>query len=168
MSGAKKNDGEKPRVHLVPNELVFGAARAFGFGAKKYARYNWMKGMEWTRLRDAVERHLRAWTDGEETDPESGLSHLDHAAASLAMLMGHVERGLGKDDRHCTDADPDQKGPEVKTEPPFNPRCITRVVRADVYEADGLRDCHDWCVGRRIEPAKHVGFYCDECRRHYL
>src|SRR5262245_7491087 len=44
---ASKFDGEKPRLHLVPNELVNGAARAFGFGAKKYARYNWMKGMEW-------------------------------------------------------------------------------------------------------------------------
>lgn len=113
MSGAAKNDGAKCRLHLVPRELREGAARAYGFGADKYARYNWMKGMQWSRLHDALERHLSAFWNGEELDPESGLHHLDHAAASLGMLMGHVGKGLGRDDRHTTDPDPDHKDVSV-------------------------------------------------------
>ncbi len=36
--------------------------------------------------------HMLDWLHGEELDPESGLSHLDHAAASLGMLMDTVAR----------------------------------------------------------------------------
>lgn len=35
-------------------------------------------------------RHLFAYNDGKDTDPESGLSHLDHACASLAMLVASI------------------------------------------------------------------------------
>jgi hypothetical protein len=99
MSGAKKFDGEKPRVDLVPVQGIVAAARAFTFGARKYSPWNWAKGMGWLRLFGATLRHLFAWAAGEEKDPESGLCHLDHALASLFMLQAHQELQLGKDDR---------------------------------------------------------------------
>lgn len=40
-----------------------------------------------------------AWSLGEETDKESGLPHLDHAAASILMLSAMVKRDRGEDDR---------------------------------------------------------------------
>lgn len=98
MAGVKHDQG-KARVDLVPVTGIQAAARAFGFGAIKYAPWNWMKGMEWLRLYAATLRHLFAWATGEEKDPESGLCHLDHALASLMMLQGHVEGKLGVDNR---------------------------------------------------------------------
>lgn len=160
---AAKFDGKKVRLHLVPNELTEGAARAFGYGAEKYARYNWMKGMDWSRLHDALRRHLAAWFDGEEVDPESELSHLYHAAASLAMLMGHVERGLGKDDRPCTDPDPDRKEVvESKPEPEGgNPDCEDRDIEEQLGQ-DCSRftcDCEPACDWRENA--------CPPCRKYY-
>lgn len=100
MSGANKHDTGKPPLELVPREMIEGAARAFAFGANKYGRGNWMKGgLTQGRLLGAVLRHLYAYAQRDDLDPESGLCHLDHAAASLGMLMGTVARDLGADDR---------------------------------------------------------------------
>lgn len=98
-TGGRKDDRGKVRVDLVPPEGIDAAARAFGFGAGKYEPFNWAKGMAWLRLYGATLRHLLAWVGREEADSESGLSHLDHALASLMMLRAHVARQLGTDDR---------------------------------------------------------------------
>lgn len=96
---ARKDDQAKAPVDLVPTQGIEAAARAFAFGALKYSRYNWAKGMDWHRLYGATLRHLYAWQSGEEADSESGLSHLDHALASLLMLQAHSVCRLGTDDR---------------------------------------------------------------------
>ncbi len=98
-AGGRKDDSAKVRVDLVPPEGIAAAARAFGYGEKKYAAWNWAKGMAWLRLYGATLRHLLAWVGREEVDPESGLNHLDHALASLMMLRAHVAQALGHDDR---------------------------------------------------------------------
>lgn len=81
---------EKPPMELVPQALTRGAARVLGYGAVKYAPNNWRRGMRWGEVFGALQRHLTAWNEGENLDPESGLSHLDHAAACLGFLM-HME-----------------------------------------------------------------------------
>ena len=100
MTKAVKYDQDKPDLSLVPKSLRESAARAFMYGEQKYSRDNWRKGMKWHRLYSALNRHLDAWWDGEVLDPESGLSHLDHAAASLAMLIEHSTKSLGEDPRN--------------------------------------------------------------------
>lgn len=99
---ARKFDDAKVRVDLVPRSFIEAAARAFSYGAKKYAAYNYLagQGLEHHRLYGALLRHLLAYWSGEDNDPESGLSHLDHAAASLAMLIEHKARAKGVDDRY--------------------------------------------------------------------
>lgn len=87
-----KHDGGKPPVSLVPQALVYGAARAYGFGAKKYARHNYRLGIQASRLLDAAMRHLTEVAEGKTVDEESGLHPLDHAAAALGMLMDTLER----------------------------------------------------------------------------
>lgn len=100
MSGAQKLDVGKPPLDLIPRELVEAAARAFAFGAKKYARGNWLLGgLTQGRLLASLFRHLFAYSNGEDIDEESGLCHLDNAAATLAMLLATRERKLGADDR---------------------------------------------------------------------
>lgn len=94
--GAKaiKKDAEKPPLQLVPRELIYGAARAYGFGAKKYSAFNYRNGdgIAVSRLARASVGHVLDWLHGEELDPESALCHLDHAAAALGMLMDTIAR----------------------------------------------------------------------------
>ena len=99
--GAKKFDDDKLRLDLVPVAIKAAIARALGFGAKKYGRLNYRSGdgLEWTRIYGAFMRHVEAYHEGEELDPESGLCHLDHAAACLAMWKDMKRHGKGIDDR---------------------------------------------------------------------
>lgn len=71
---------------------------AMEYGITKYGRNNWKKGMAWSRLLDAALRHFVAAALGEEDDPESGLPHVAHGLASLHMLQGSVDWGLGVND----------------------------------------------------------------------
>lgn len=71
---------------------------AMAYGIKKYGRNNWKKGMAWSRLVDAALRHFVAAALSEETDEDSGLPHVALGLASLHMLLGNVELGIGEND----------------------------------------------------------------------
>jgi len=96
---ANKNDAGKPDLTLLPRSALEGVARVRAHGNKKYGRDNWRGGMEWTRLLAAAFRHMYAWLEGENRDPESGESVLDHAICSLMFLSAYEKQGLGTDDR---------------------------------------------------------------------
>lgn len=96
---AHKFDAGKPRMDLIPPEMLDAAGRVLGSGAVKYAERNWEKGMSWGRCFGALMRHLWVWWGGEELDPETGFCHLDHALCCLAFLIAYRARGHGKDDR---------------------------------------------------------------------
>lgn len=102
MEQSYKMDAGKPPLDLVPPELGLAAARAFAFGAAKYSQWNWLQNarrFEWGRLIGALERHLAGFKMRHEVDAESGLDHLDHMAATLAMLLTLRANALGVDDR---------------------------------------------------------------------
>lgn len=94
-----KADNGKPSVGLIPREFIEGVAMAFDYGAKKYGRHNYRQGLQVSRTLDAAMRHLIAFNDGENDDPESGLNHLYHAAASIAMCLYSLDHHPGLDDR---------------------------------------------------------------------
>lgn len=82
-----KLDQNKLRIDLVDPEFVEQVASVLTFGAKKYAPNNWQKVEDpVNRYYAACMRHLMAWRKGEKIDPESGLSHLSHAATNLMFL----------------------------------------------------------------------------------
>lgn len=97
-----KYDSGKPRMDLVRPEFVEGVADVLGFGAAKYASWNWAKGIHYSRLIAAAERHINAFKKGEDLDPESGLSHLYHASCCLMFLSCFEEwkDSQGLDDRY--------------------------------------------------------------------
>lgn len=101
---AVKHDAGKPSLGLIPRTAMVAEARVLDFGAKKYGRDNWRKGMDHSRMSDAALRHLFAYLDGEDIDPESGLPHLAHARCCLGFLIEYGEKKLGKDDRHGSKA----------------------------------------------------------------
>lgn len=103
MDGVKegvKHDLGKPRISLISRVFLIGIANVLTFGAKKYDADNWRLGMDWRRAIDATLRHVLAWADGEDLDPETGLSHLYHAACELMFLAEWQEFGVGRDDRY--------------------------------------------------------------------
>lgn len=95
----RKDDGGKARHDLIPSELLEGVAAVLTFGAEKYGERNWEKGMKWGRPFAALMRHMWAWWRGEKVDPETGFSHLWHAACCIAFLIAFEQRATGVDDR---------------------------------------------------------------------
>ena len=96
---AKKHDLGKPPLNLIPGGPLNQIAMVLAHGAQKYGAYNWREGFHWGRLTSAALRHIHAWNDGEDLDPETGLSHLAHASCCLLFLLEHQAEGLGTDDR---------------------------------------------------------------------
>lgn len=69
-------------------------------GARKYGRHNYrVSGVRASVYFDAVFRHLGAWWEGEDLDPESGLSHVTKAIAGLMVLRDSMMQGNWVDDR---------------------------------------------------------------------
>ena len=79
----------KPALHLVPQAANILEAVVFGHGADKYGgAYNWrVKPVRASIYLSAAMRHLAQWLDGQNEDLESGISHLAHARACLAILI---------------------------------------------------------------------------------
>ena len=82
-----KADAGKPRLTLVPPQIVWDIAAVREFGTRKYKDpENWRR-VEPQRYKDAAFRHLMAYlATPHEPDPESGLPHLWHLACNIAFL----------------------------------------------------------------------------------
>ena len=84
--------------------------RVAGMGANKYARFNYLRGFDWSLAYDAMQRHANLFWAGEDRDPESGLPHIAHANWMSGALLSFYLRGLGTDDRPPRlSAPPDEK-----------------------------------------------------------
>lgn len=94
-----KHDQEKPAMALLPLHGAEAVAKVMTYGAKKYEAHNYLSGIAYLRLASAALRHLFAWLRGEDTDGESGLPHLAHAAASIMMLIDMTVEHPNLDDR---------------------------------------------------------------------
>lgn len=70
---------------------ILSAARVFDFGRRKYAEWNWAKGMPWSVPFGCIGRHALAILGGEKIDPESGETHMGHIVCNLVMLFHFVE-----------------------------------------------------------------------------
>jgi hypothetical protein len=107
-AGGAKDDGGKRRMDLIPWAAVDAAAEVFAFGAQKYSERNY-QGLAQSRLFAATMRHLSAWWQGEDTDPETGMPHLAHVVCDTMMLLEKELESLGVDDRqHLLDKGDDE------------------------------------------------------------
>lgn len=90
----------KPPLGLVPASANIIESLVLSHGAEKYDPFNWRSiPVGHMAYLHAAMRHIAAYIDGEDNDPESGLPHLAHARASLGILLDAICCGSAKDDR---------------------------------------------------------------------
>lgn len=87
-------------LHLWPTTASAMGCLGLLDGALKYGRSNFRQiGVRASIYADACKRHVNAWFEGEDVDPDSGLPHLAHALACLAILVDAQAAGKLYDDR---------------------------------------------------------------------
>lgn len=87
-------------VHLWPSTATILGSLGLLDGALKYGRSNFRAtDVRATIYADACMRHLNAWLEGEDNDPDSGLPQLAHALACLAIIVDAEAAGSLIDDR---------------------------------------------------------------------
>ena len=91
---------KKVPVSTVPFTVVAELGIAMMEGARKYGRHNYrVDGVRASVYIDAAFRHLAKWWEGEDIDPDSGMSHISKALASLAVLRDAMINNKFEDDR---------------------------------------------------------------------
>lgn len=69
-------------------------------GALKYGRHNYrVAGVRASVYYDATRRHIDAYWEGQDVDPDSGLHHVTKAITSLMVLRDAMLQGMCTDDR---------------------------------------------------------------------
>lgn len=95
-----KADAGKPRLTLVPLEIIYDIARVRMYGTEKYGDADNWKKVEPERYRDAAFRHFLAYIrEPGGVDAESGLPHRWHLECNLAFLA-ELEKG-GRNGEQC-------------------------------------------------------------------
>lgn len=97
-TGGRKEVKSNVKGDLCPKAMQ-QLGEVCGFGRKKYDRGNYLKGFPFSSSYDAAQRHLEEFWQGKETDDESGLHPLAHAAWQCLAMLAFVLRGVGEDDR---------------------------------------------------------------------
>ncbi len=93
----------KPPLHLLEPRANEQIALALAHGAEKYNRRDYMRTddhrLPMSDYVGRLRRHIDAWDSGEDTDPDSGLSHIAHIGANAHVLLSGASFA---DDRNST------------------------------------------------------------------
>ena len=81
----------KLKWSLIDFKSLEGLVEVLEYGANKYAPDNWKKGMPVKEVAESLMRHLFAFLDGEDVDPESGCRHISHVMCN-AMFIEFILR----------------------------------------------------------------------------
>jgi len=84
----------------VPGPVIAEVGLAMLEGARKYGRHNYRAmGVRASVYYDALMRHATVWWEGEDVDPDSGLSHITKAISTLVVLRDSMIQKNWIDDR---------------------------------------------------------------------
>lgn len=97
--GVRENKG-KLKWSLVSWRALEPMVRVLMFGAQKYDDHNWKKGLSYVEITESLQRHLNAFIDGEDDDPESTLAHVGHILCNAMFLSYMFLFRKDKDDRY--------------------------------------------------------------------
>lgn len=91
---------KKSPLSTVSSAVLAELGVAMMEGALKYGRHNYRGvGVRASVYYDATIRHLFSWWEGEDQDPDSGMSHITKAIASLTVLRDAMIQEKMEDDR---------------------------------------------------------------------
>lgn len=90
----------KAPLSTVPMGVIVEMGVGMLEGTCKYGRHNYRcAGVRSSVYFDALMRHMIAWWEGEDIDPDSGLSHVTKALCTLAVLRDAQMQDMLTDDR---------------------------------------------------------------------
>lgn len=91
---------KKVPLHAIPVRPLLEVGLAMLEGGRKYGTHNYRAvGVRMSTYYDAVMRHMMAWWEGEDNDPDSGVSHLVKAIACLFVVRDSMHMENCIDDR---------------------------------------------------------------------
>jgi hypothetical protein len=91
---------KKAPMSTVSSAVLAEVGVAMLEGALKYGRHNYRGvGVRASVYYDATIRHMFSWWEGEDKDPDSGMSHITKAIASLVVLRDAMIQSKVEDDR---------------------------------------------------------------------
>ena len=96
-----KADNGKTRLDLVSPTFIEAVGKIRTFGVQKYGDSDSWAKVEPKRYMAALLRHINAYRMGEETDKESGMPHLWHAACNLMFLIDLDKQALENRCKNC-------------------------------------------------------------------
>jgi hypothetical protein len=88
--GTRYNDG-KLQWSMAEMKALEPMIRVLMFGAMKYERNNWKKGLKLDEILDSLQRHYVAILSGEANDTESGLPHIGHLLCNAMFYSYFTE-----------------------------------------------------------------------------
>lgn len=84
----------------VPAQVIAEIGLGMLEGSLKYGRHNYrVSGVRASVYYDALLRHITAWFEGEDIDPDSGLNHVTKAMSTLVVLRDAMINDMLNDDR---------------------------------------------------------------------
>jgi len=141
----------KTPLALIPPIAMEQTAWVHKLGSAKYGPFNWRDtGVCATTYVAAIMRHLNAWRDGEDLDPESGISHIAHVACSCNILLDAQNCGMLQDDRYRKPENP-HRGSEFIAE------------EFGVETEHPPEDEMECSCGRRFIYTWNMGWACEDC-----
>jgi hypothetical protein len=88
QTGAKRDtDAGKPRMDLIPPELLIALGNVFRDGAAHYGEHNWEKGIPLNEHIASLLRHIVAVMSGDHSE-----NHDEKMAANVAMFIATARR----------------------------------------------------------------------------
>ena len=129
----RHNAGKSPlSMVLEARHALEGMAGVLEFGAKKYNRGNWHKGLPHADICDSMLRHISAYLSGEDIDPESGKPHVDHIFCNAMFLaegyrthpeLDNRSEELKRVKEHSSDTGHTDSTGQLRVEPPALGSC---------------------------------------------
>lgn len=93
-SQTAKRDAGKPKLSLVPSQIIWDIAQVREYGNAKYHDPENWRTVEIGRYIDALYRHfLRFLDDPKGKDEESGIEHYKHMACNMAFICEMMAQG---------------------------------------------------------------------------
>lgn len=78
----------KPPITEIPPVAIFLMGQVMLRGSQKYGPFNWRdNGVDIRTYVNAMARHMFAYWDGQDCDPETGIPHLAHVMACCGIIL---------------------------------------------------------------------------------